>query len=138
MNVQGVTYVFVSNSSSLTRNLFRVLLPPFLKHVEQICYDIDIEFIIPRKKMLPSEQLEKMLTQEIAPDLEDYIDDLFEKIADSKTATQEDKDELQQAQELREDFKEMYNDLQEGDMDEEECQEIIDELIEMRQDDEDE
>ncbi|MEA1919335.1 MAG: hypothetical protein U9N52_05795 [Campylobacterota bacterium] len=88
--------------------------------------------------MLPSEQLEKMLTQEIAPDLEDYIDDLFEKIADSKTATQEDKDELQQAQELREDFKEMYNDLQEGDMDEEECQEIIDELIEMRQDDEDE
>lgn len=86
--------------------------------------------------MLASEKLERMLTQEIAPDLEDYIDDLFEKIANNKHATKEDKDELKQAQELREDFKEMYDDLQSGEMDEEECQEILEELIAMRQDDE--
>lgn len=87
--------------------------------------------------MLASEELERMLTQEIAPDLEDYIDELFEKIANNKQATEEDKDELKQAQELREDFKEMYDDLQSGEMDEAECQELLEELIAMRQDDDD-
>ena len=86
--------------------------------------------------MLASERLEQMLTQEIAPDLENYIDELFEKIADTKQATQEDKDELKQAQELQQDFKQMYDDLQSGDMDEDECQELLEELIEMYQDDE--
>ncbi|MEA3523886.1 MAG: hypothetical protein U9R50_13060 [Campylobacterota bacterium] len=86
--------------------------------------------------MLPSEQLEQMLTQEIAPDLEEFIDDLFEKIADTKEATQEDKDALQEAQELRNEFKEMYDDLQSGEMDEDECQEILEELIAMRQEEE--
>jgi len=87
--------------------------------------------------MLASEELEKMLTQEIAPELEDYIDDLFEKIANNKQATEEDKDELKQAQALREDFKEMYDDLQSGEMDETECQEVLEELVAMRQDDDD-
>ncbi len=86
--------------------------------------------------MLASQRLEKMLTQEIAPDLEDYIDELFEKIADSKQATQEDKDELKQAQELQQDFKEMYDDLQAGEMDEDECEELLTELIEMYQEEE--
>ncbi len=83
--------------------------------------------------MLPSEQLEQMLTQEIAPDLEDFIDDLFEKIANNKEATQEDKDALKEAQDLREDFKEMYDELQAGEMDEDECLDVLEELIEMRQ-----
>jgi thymidylate kinase len=85
--------------------------------------------------MLASQRLEQMLTQEIAPDLENYIDELFEKIADTKQATQEDKDELKQAQELQSDFKQMYDDLQDGEMDEDECQELLDELIQMYQDD---
>ncbi len=83
--------------------------------------------------MLPSEQLEQMLTQEIAPDLEDFIDDLFEKIANNKEATQEDKDALKEAQDLREDFKEMYDELQAGEMDEDECLDVLEEFIEMRQ-----
>ena len=88
--------------------------------------------------MLPSEQLEQMLTQEIAPDLEDFIDGLFEKIADNKEATEEDKDALKEAQDLRDEFKEMYDDLQSGEMDEEECLEVLEELIAMRQEEEDE
>ena len=86
--------------------------------------------------MLASQKLEQMLTQEIAPDLENYIDELFEKIADTKQATQEDKDELKQAQELQKDFKQMYDDLQDGEMDEDECQELLEELIQMYQDEE--
>jgi len=81
--------------------------------------------------MLASEKLEKMLREEIAPYFEDYIDDLFEKIADSKDATDEDRQNLQEAQELREGFKEMYDDLKAGEMDEDECQESLDELMEM-------
>ena len=80
------------------------------------------------------QELETMLQEEVLPELEHYIDDLFEKIADTKSATLEDKEALKEMQELRDDFKQMLTDLQSGDMQEDECEEIIEELIAMRED----
>ena len=45
---------------------------------------------------------------------------------------------LSEKWESQEDFKEMYEDLQNGDMDEEECQENLDELIAMFQEEDEE
>lgn len=79
-------------------------------------------------------ELERMLSEEIIPEIEDHIDDLFEKIADNKSATMDDKTDLEEMRELRDDFKEMLTDLQNGDMDDDECQEIMQELNDMRRD----
>ncbi len=86
--------------------------------------------------MLPSQILEKLLEEEILPEIEDHIDDLFEVIAQSKDVTAQDREALDDARVLRDDFKAMLEELRSGDMDEEECQEIIEELNEMRQDEE--
>lgn len=88
--------------------------------------------------MKPSEVLEKMLKEEILPEIEEHIDDLFEMIAASKTVAEEDKAALEEARELREEFLVMLGELENGDLDEEECEGIIEELNEMREDDEEE
>lgn len=88
--------------------------------------------------MKPSEVLEKMLKEEILPEIEEHIDDLFEMIAASKTVAEEDKAALEEARELREEFLVMLGELENGDLDEEECEGIIEELNEMREDDDEE
>ncbi len=79
------------------------------------------------------ERLEKMLHEEVIPEIEGYIDTLFEKIAETKNASNEDRDALQEMQELRDDFNEMLRDLQSGEMESDECAEIIEELTQMLQ-----
>ncbi len=86
--------------------------------------------------MLPSQILEKLLEEEILPEIEDHIDDLFEMIAQSKDVAAQDREALDDARVLRDDFKAMLEELRSGDLDEEECQEIIEELNDMRQDEE--
>ncbi|MBN2896160.1 MAG: hypothetical protein JXK05_09765 [Campylobacterales bacterium] len=88
--------------------------------------------------MKPSEVLEKMLKEEILPEIEEHIDDLFEMIAASKTVAEEDKAALEEARELREEFMVMLGELENGDLDEEECEGIIEELNEMREDEDEE
>jgi len=78
------------------------------------------------------EELTKLIEEDVLPEIEDFIDDLFEQIADNKEATVEDKEELKEIQTLRSDFKEMLEDIQSGDVDEEEAIEIIEEINEMR------
>ncbi len=88
--------------------------------------------------MKPSEVLEKMLKEEILPEIEEHIDDMFEVIAASKSVAEEDKAALEEVRELREEFLAMLGELENGDLDEEECQGIIEELNEMREGDDDE
>jgi len=82
--------------------------------------------------MTKVEELTKLIEDDVLPEIEDYVDDLFEQIADNKEATVEDKAELKEIQTLQSDFKEMLEDIQSGDVDEEEAIEIIEEINEMR------
>lgn len=83
-------------------------------------------------------ELENLIKDEVLIEIEDYIDELFEIIA----AKKEDdgiKEELKQMQEMKKDFEEMLIDLVHGDIDDEECKEIIQEINDMRnEEDEDE
>lgn len=77
-------------------------------------------------------QLAHLLREEIIPEIEEYLDELFEKIATEKKASAEDKAGYEELRELRDNFAEMLRDVEEGDMDETECAELIDELEAMR------
>lgn len=79
-------------------------------------------------------ELEKLLKNDVLIEIEDYIDELFEIIA-SKKGDDRTKEELQNIQEMRDDFKLMLEDLASGEIDEEEAKEIIEEIIEMRSED---
>jgi hypothetical protein len=87
--------------------------------------------------MTNAETLTQLLTEEVIPDIEDYMDDLFVLIADKKS-TDEDREELENMRELREEFKTMLIELENGDMEEDECLEIIEEIRQMQEGDEEE
>ena len=84
--------------------------------------------------MTIQQELEKLIKDEVLVEIEDYIDELFEIIA-SKKEDENTKEELIQMQEMKKDFEEMLTDLQNGEIDEDECKEIIDEINEMRRED---
>lgn len=81
--------------------------------------------------MTNAQELKKLLEEEVIPEIEEYMDDIFELIADKKS-TKEDEEELEETRALRDDFREMLEDLEADEIDEEECGEIIEELMEMR------
>ncbi len=78
------------------------------------------------------EDLTDLLENDVIPEIEGFIDDLFKKIADNKHASNEDKEQLKEVQELRDEFKLMLQEVKAGEMDEDECAEIIEEIDEMR------
>lgn len=75
--------------------------------------------------------LVKLIQKEVLPEIEDAMDELFEIVA-SKKETQEDKDELKETQELQAYFKGVLEELEAGEMEEEECLEFIEEINAMR------
>jgi len=77
------------------------------------------------------DQLIKLIEDEVLPDLEEYIDVLFEKIA-SKNYLDEDEQNLYDMQEMRDEFKDMLKEVKDGEMEDEECLEIIDEIHDMK------
>ncbi|MBU1642407.1 hypothetical protein KKE54_03520 [bacterium] len=79
-----------------------------------------------------------LLKNDVIPEIEDVIDGLFELINDSKTATADVKQELEELQELKTDFKVMLEEAESGEIDEEEAGEIIAEIDEMRSEGEEE
>lgn len=78
------------------------------------------------------EILIRLLDEEVIPEIEAYMDELFALIADKK-ATEEDKVELEEIRDLRQEFKVMLEELENGEMDDEECVEIIEEIRAMRE-----
>lgn len=80
-------------------------------------------------------ELEDLIKNEVLIEIEDYIDELFEIIA-SKKEDDSIKEELKQIQEMKKDFEDMLIDLSNGEIDDEEAQEIIDEINDMRKEEE--
>jgi hypothetical protein len=89
-------------------------------------------------KMSIQKELEDLIKNEVLVEVEDYIDELFEIIA-SKKEDENTKEELIQMQEMKKDFEDMLIDLANGEINDEEAQEIIEEINDMRkEEDEDE
>ncbi len=81
--------------------------------------------------MTNAQKLYKLLEEEVIADIEDHIDYIYDLIANKKD-TDEDKDDLKEAQMILKEFKATLTEINNGDMDEDECLELIEELEEMR------
>lgn len=83
-------------------------------------------------------QLKHLIQNELIPDVEEHIDDIFESIASQKDASVEERAQLEDMQALRDEYKDLLKELNSGDIDEEEAEQLYTELTSMRENDEDE
>ena len=86
--------------------------------------------------MSNSEKLKNFLIQEIIPDLEEAIDEMFSMIEKAKMASIADKEELQDLQEMQAECKDIVSEIEAGEMPEEEAGEILKEFVEMKTEEE--
>ena len=75
-------------------------------------------------------ELKEIINNEVLVEIEDHIDAIFEK-KNEKKDTPELKEELENMQEMKKDFEELLKDLEAGEIDDEEAQEIYDEIVDM-------
>ena len=82
--------------------------------------------------MTNTEKLKNLLENEVIPDLEVAIDELFAKIDKAKNASSEDKNDLEEMRDMRTECFAMVEEIKREEMDEEEATELLEELVEMK------
>jgi len=82
--------------------------------------------------MSKAQELKLLIENEVIPDIEEFIDDLFEVIANEKEATMAQNEELEQMQELKNEFQSILTDIEDDEIEEDEASELIDEIIQMQ------
>jgi len=82
--------------------------------------------------MSNTEKLKNFLLQEIIPDLEEAIDEMFAFIEKAKMASIADKEELQDLQEMHAECKDIVSEIESGEMNDDEAGEILAEFVEMK------
>jgi len=92
--------------------------------------------LIKGEYMSYAQKLEELLTKEVIPDIDDRLDEIFETIAGEKNANDEQKEEIEELREFKDDLKDVLDDIATGEMEEDECKEMIDDILEAQQDDE--
>ncbi len=73
-------------------------------------------------------KLKELVKNVVLPDIEDHIDDMFEVIANNKNASQDDDVELKEMHEMRAEFQELLTDLDNDNIDQDECEELLEEI----------
>ena len=84
--------------------------------------------------MKSTEKLKNLLELEIIPDLEVAIDELFAAIDKAKNATKEQKEDLEEMREMRTECFAIVEEIKKDELDEEEAEELLGELVEMKTD----
>jgi len=87
--------------------------------------------------MSKADKLEELLTKSVIPDLDERLDEIFEEIADNKDASEDAKEEIEELREFKSDLQDILTDIESGDIDEEECQELIEDILEAQKGDDD-
>jgi len=82
--------------------------------------------------MSNTEKLKNFLLQEIIPDLEEAIDEMFAFIEKAKMASIADKEELQDLQEMHAECKDIVAEIESGEMNDDEAGDILAEFVEMK------
>ncbi len=86
--------------------------------------------------MTQAEALIDLLENDVIPEIASFIDELYEKIAETKNASDDDKAQLEELQDLKKEFGILLEETKNGELDEEECKAIIDEIDMMREEEE--
>ena len=82
--------------------------------------------------MKATEKLHNLLENELLPDLEIAIDELFAKIDHAKNASSEDKKDLEELRDMRTECFAMIEEIKRDEMDEAEAEELLNELVEIK------
>jgi len=82
--------------------------------------------------MKATEKLHNLLENELLPDLEIAIDELFAKIDQAKKASNEDKKDLEELRDMRTECFAMLEEIKRDEMDEAEAEELLNELVEIK------
>jgi len=78
------------------------------------------------------EKLKNLLSNEILPDLEEAIDEMFAMVERDKTISLADREELEALQEMHAECREILIEIEAKEMDEDEAGELLEELIEVK------
>jgi hypothetical protein len=78
-----------------------------------------------------AKELQELIEDTVFPDIEDAIDDIFEDIASNKKPSKEQEILLKQMNEMREDFQDILKDIQNDELEEDECKELVEEITKM-------
>lgn len=84
--------------------------------------------------MKTTEKLQNLLENEVIPDLEVAIDELFEAIDKAKNASSEQKADLEEMRDMRTECYAIVEEIKRDELDEEEAQALLDELLELKTD----
>ncbi|MEA3352594.1 MAG: hypothetical protein U9Q33_02085 [Campylobacterota bacterium] len=76
-------------------------------------------------------KLKKLIEDVVLPDIEDHMDHIFEQIANNKSSNDQLNDELAQMQEMRKEFQEILTEIDENSLDNDECTELYEDIMEM-------
>jgi len=76
-------------------------------------------------------KLKELIEDTVMPDIEDRLDEIFADIAKTKDATAEQNEEIKEMHEMRDEFNEILKDIENRDLDKEECAELYQEITEM-------
>ena len=82
--------------------------------------------------MTNTEKLKNLLENEMIPDLEVAIDELFAKIDKAKNASAEDKADLEEMRDMRTECFAIVEEIKRDEMDEDEATELLEELVEVK------
>ena len=86
-----------------------------------------------------SQKLEELIKESVLPDIEDRMDELYEVIADKKNESiEEAKEELDELIEFRDDLKDILVDIECGEIEDDECKEIYEDILSAQEGEEDE
>jgi hypothetical protein len=86
-----------------------------------------------------SQKLEELIKESVLPDIEDRMDELYEVIADKKNdSIDEAKEELDELIEFRDDLKDILVDIECGEIEDDECKEIYEDILSAQEGDDDE
>lgn len=76
-------------------------------------------------------KLKELIQDVVLPDIEDRIDEIFETIANDKIADDALKTELESMHELRDEFKSILSEIQNNELQKDECTQIYEDIMEM-------
>jgi len=76
-------------------------------------------------------KLKELIEETVMPDIEDRLDELFADIAKNKNTTDEQNEEIKDLHEMRDEFNEVLKEIENRELDKEECAELYEEIMEM-------
>jgi hypothetical protein len=88
--------------------------------------------------MTNTEKLKNLLELEIIPDLEAAIDELFATIDKAKTASASQKEDLEEMREMRTECFAIVEEINRGELEDDEADELLAELVDMKTQEEEE